>query len=180
MPRVLQKHPLGPAISAAAATMTRIEEFVARSTQASPLGRVDKAALPVAFRNALDDDLNVPAALAVLHDEVHSGNKAISRGAEGALNDALRSVLAMTSVLGINPQESPWSGAEQHPQSRQQALDDLVWHALEQRQHARAAGDFASADAIRDTLLSAGVAVHDGVERTSWSLIRQGSASSGP
>jgi hypothetical protein len=169
-----------PAMSAAAAAMTRIEEFMARSASVRASGHFDKTALPVAFRNALDDDLNVPAALAVLHDEVHSGNLAISRRAEGALSDALRSVLAMTSVLGINTQESPWSGAEQYAQSSQHALDALVSHSLEQRARARAAGDFASEDAIRDTLLTAGVVVHDAGERTSWSLARRGGVHVGP
>lgn len=101
-----------PALSAAAVAMTRTEEFIARSTPAVPSGQVDTTALPVAFRNALDDDMNEPAALAMLHDGVHTGNAAISRRSEGARSDALRSVLAMTSMLDINPRENPSSGAE--------------------------------------------------------------------
>lgn len=79
-------------------------------------------------------------------------------------------MLAMTSVLGINPQESPWIGAAEHAKRSERALDALVSRALEKRAHARASGDFASADAIRDTLLTAGVVVSDAAEGTSWSL----------
>lgn len=75
-----------PAMFAAAAAMTRIEEFLARGASSEvPPGYIDATALPVAFRNALDDDLNVPAALAVLHDEVHTGNAAFARREEGSL-----------------------------------------------------------------------------------------------
>lgn len=86
------------------------------------------------------------------------------------LGDALRSVLAMTSVLGINPRESPWNGPAVHAQRSERALDALVSGALEERARARASGDFASADAIRDMLMTAGVVVSDAAEGTSWSL----------
>ena len=51
----------------------------------------------------MDDDLGVPQALAVLHDTVRAGNTALDRGDDVALQTALGEVLAMTSVLGLNP-----------------------------------------------------------------------------
>ena len=46
----------------------------------------------------------------------------------------------------------------------------LVAGLLEQRQQARAAKDFATADAIRDRIKAAGIEVEDGPSGSTWSL----------
>ncbi len=74
--------------------------------------------LPVAFRNALDEDLNIPTALAVLHDEVRRGNTALAQHDARAGADTLDAVLAMTGVLGINPRDSPWDESTATPARR--------------------------------------------------------------
>ena len=66
------------ALRSAAAAMRRIEDFITRSANHSRRA-ADADMLPVAFRNALDDDLNIPMALAVLHDEVRRGNTALTQ-----------------------------------------------------------------------------------------------------
>jgi cysteinyl-tRNA synthetase len=50
------------------------------------------------------------------------------------------------------------------------ALDVLVGRLLEARQRARAQRDFAAADALRDDLLAAGVAVEDTPDGPQWTL----------
>ena len=49
-------------------------------------------------------------------------------------------------------------------------VDALVRVALEQRQEARARKDYAAADAIRDRLAAAGIAVEDTAAGPRWTL----------
>ena len=55
-----------------------------------------------------------------------------------------------------------------------QAVDDVVIQAqLQARQAARAARDFERADAIRDQLTAAGIAIEDTASGPRWSLVRR-------
>lgn len=167
-------------MSSASAAMRRIEEFLVRNTSedAAATG-IDVSALPRAFRDAMDDDLNVPTALAVLHDAVHRGNAAAARRSSEELKDATRSVLAMTSILGINPLDHPWNPGQAAERGARHALAAVVSYTLNQRSRARSEGNFETADAIREALMAAGVMVHDESDRTTWSLIDQAAAQSG-
>jgi cysteinyl-tRNA synthetase len=71
------------------------------------------------------------------------------------------------SVLGLDPLDWPASTADTTAMT---ALDALVSDLLEQRQQARAARDFATADAVRDRLLAAGIAVEDTPGGPQWTL----------
>src|SRR5665647_967427 len=66
----------------AEATWNRIAGFAARAAErlTSPvtIDEVRSAPLPEAFTAALDDDLNVPAALAVVHEHIRAGNVALA------------------------------------------------------------------------------------------------------
>jgi cysteinyl-tRNA synthetase len=146
------------ALTEAAAGFRRIEGFIERASRlAAP--PVD-APLPDAFVAAMDDDLSVPAALAVLHDTVRAGNAALTADDKESVAAALGAVLAMTTVLGVNPQDEPWPGAETDGDALA-VVDALVALALRQREEARARKDFAAADAVRDALQAAGVAIED-------------------
>ncbi|MBP3037725.1 cysteine--tRNA ligase [Arthrobacter sp. zg-ZUI100] len=124
--------------------------------------------MPEAFGEAMDDDLNVPQALAVLHETVRAGNTALAAGNEKGAREALEAVLAMTGVLGLDAVQQPArSGGPEH-----QALDSLIQDQLQQRLDARAAKDWARADAIRDALAAAGIAVEDTPEGARWSLVQ--------
>lgn len=155
----------------AEAAFDRIETFLNRAdrrldgTQWSGSG-VEK--IPDAFAAAMDDDLSVPQALAVLHDTVRTGNAALDDGDLPSLADARGAVLAMSEVLGINPLSPQWKSGEAAPAKR--ALASLVESLIADRNAARAAKDFALADRIRDELASAGITVEDGAANTHWSL----------
>ena len=120
---------------------------------------------PIAFAAALDDDLNVPAALAVLHDHVRAGNIALDNGDAAAVMSAYESVLAMTEVLGAEP-----GGFTTAPRADVQSstISTLVEVLLANRSHARDAGDFSTADRIRNELASAGIAIQDHTSGTTW------------
>lgn len=80
------------------AAVTRIATFQHRARTRLANTASDAPTPPIAFAAALDD-LNVPAALAVLHDHVRAGNIALDNGDPAAAMSTYESVLAMTEVL---------------------------------------------------------------------------------
>ncbi len=158
------------ALDEAAAAYQRIEGFTERAAELVGEVELDGAALPDAFVAALDDDLGVPQALAVLHGAVREGNSALAEGDKVVAADRLRSVRTMLNVLGLDPvtqwsAESGGSAQELHG-----VVDALVAVALEQRAAARARKDFAAADEIRSRLVEAGVVVEDTPAGARWQL----------
>ncbi|MGH3392071.1 MAG: cysteine--tRNA ligase [Actinomadura sp.] len=157
------------ALAEAASAYQRIEGFVTRAVEVA--GAVAPAAeLPEAFTAALDDDLGVPQAVAIVHETVRSGNNALASNALDEVRTALASVRAMLDVLGLDPLSEQWAdkgGDDLHP-----VVDALVKVALDQRQAARARKDYAAADAIRDGLTAAGILVEDTPHGPRWELKR--------
>ncbi len=140
----------------AEAALDRIRTFQQRATRVlgtpTPLVVAD---LPEAFAAAMDDDLGVPQALAVVHETVRAGNAALDAGDRDAAARALVEVGRMTGVLGMNPADPRWRGDTDDAQGR--ALDSLLQAMITQRAEARANKDWASADRLRDAIVSAGV-----------------------
>jgi cysteinyl-tRNA synthetase len=173
-------------LTEAAAAVERIDGFIAkalaragadaaahdggRSPRAGlgPSAGVEPNPVPDAFAEAMDDDLNLPQALAVLHETVRRGNTALADGDAEASSAALAEVLAMTAVLGLDAAGGSAPSSDEDAAHR--ALAALVDAQLEARAAARAAKDWAAADAIRDTLSAAGIAVEDSADGAAWSL----------
>jgi cysteinyl-tRNA synthetase len=128
--------------------------------------------LPAAFVAAMDDDLGTPAAIAVIHETVREGNRLLQDGQTGQpLADALAQVVAMLDVLGLDPADPAWGslGGSDDAQLNA-AVDALVAGLLEERAAARAGQDWARADAIRDRIAAAGIAVEDTPDGPKWTL----------
>ncbi len=166
------------ALAEADAAVERIEGFLNRAGRhlAGPDGLLGSAhgPLPPEFAEAMDDDLNVSGALAVLYDTVRAGNTALDEDDTDAVRSAFESVLAMTDILGINPLDPVWhGGATGSGSEAMAALDVVVTDQLEARAAARAARDFGAADAIRARLTAAGIAIEDTASGATWSLVRR-------
>jgi cysteinyl-tRNA synthetase len=159
------------ALVEAEAALERIEVFLDRSLRRIANTRFAGTGLPVVpeeFGEAMDDDLAVPQALAVLHDRVRAGNAALD-AEDLALVATLRAeVLAMAEVLGINPDAPQWATASSAPAER--ALTSLVERLIADRQIARETRDFSAADRIRDELVAAGISIEDTPSGPHWSI----------
>ncbi|HWS51691.1 MAG TPA: cysteine--tRNA ligase [Microbacterium sp.] len=119
--------------------------------------------IPESFARAMDDDLGVPQALAVLHETVRAGNAALDDGDLEAAATALAEVTGMAGILGLTPVGEK-AGAEAS------ALDTLVQTMITQRAQARADKDWAAADRIRDAIAAAGITLEDTADGTHWSI----------
>lgn len=154
------------------ATWDRLAGFVGRATELAgdvTVEEVATAELPAAYSAAMDDDLNVPAALAVVHEHLRAGNTAIAAGERAAVRSELLAVRGMLDVLGLDPAAPQWAtgGGDGRYAT---ALDAVVRAELDARAQARAARDYAAADAVRDRLAAAGIAVEDSPAGARWSL----------
>ena len=154
----------------AEATVDRIRTFLDRVERRLAGTRFEGSGavgFPPAFVEAMDDDLSVPQALAVLHDTVRAGNQALD---SEELPDAASlhgQAVAMVQVLGIDPRDPQWA-ADGGPAAS--SLDALVSRLIEDRSAARDAKDWTSADRIRAELASAGITIEDSQTGTHWSL----------
>jgi cysteinyl-tRNA synthetase len=160
------------ALDEAAQGFRRIENFLDRAPEsAAGVYAPEVSRLPEAFVEAMDDDLGTPAAVAVIYDCVREGNRMLGEGSldEAAANAA--AVRAMLDVLGLDPADPAWGSSSSGNEERlTEAVDALVQGLLEQRNEARAAKDFATADAIRDRIKAAGIEIEDTPNGPQWSL----------
>ncbi|WP_134717649.1 cysteine--tRNA ligase [Saccharomonospora xinjiangensis] len=153
------------ALSESAQGYRRIEQFLRRVRATE--GEVRNGRVPSEFAAALDDDLGTPQAFAVLHNTVRDGNAALDVSDGTKALEAAEAVRAMVDVLGIDPLSERWA---EHTGAEAEALTKLVDAMLTMRQEARAARDFATADAVRDRLAEAGIAVEDTPNGPLWTV----------
>jgi cysteinyl-tRNA synthetase len=157
------------ALADAAAAYARLESFVDRATEyvgaAEELG-----AVPAAFADAMNDDLGVPQALAVVYAAVREGNTALAADDKETVRARLAEVRSMLAVLGLDPHDARWRSSEGSEPALRSAVDMLVRALLAQREEARTRKDWAAADAIRDQLRDAGIEITDTAQGAKWSL----------
>lgn len=157
-------------LTEAEAAVQRIETFLARAGRnASHAGAQTAGSeqLPEAFCAAMNDDLNVPAGLAVLHQTIREGNSALDAGDEDSAQHAAQQVRQMITVLGLTDVPDASAGVSGAASS---ALGQLVEQLLHQRTEAKTAKDYDAADAIRDRLAEVGVQIEDTPSGATWSL----------
>lgn len=138
----------GERLEEAERSAQRIRELGRRLTSgASP---DELAPLREQFFAALADDFNTPRALALAFDWVRGANRLLEAGAEVGGDDLreMLQVLALDNLLDA-------SGSADGP-------DEAAQELLARREAARAARDFAAADALRAELAALGWTVRDG------------------
>jgi cysteinyl-tRNA synthetase len=151
-------------LTAAAAAIERLDALLL-ALAAYREDRADDPTLPAAldaaragFEAALDDDLNVSAALAAIFEVVRDVNRRID-GRSLSTADAATVVAFLRDldgVLAILPDETA------------EALDADLEALLQARSDARAARNWAESDRLRDELLARGIVVEDTRDGQRW------------
>jgi cysteinyl-tRNA synthetase len=151
------------ALAAARDNSRRLGVFRDRLLERAGEGEEDAAVAALAaeteqrFREALDDDLNAPRAVAAINDFVTEGNRLLDSGARfGRKARAVWDV--MDGILDACPSA----------QAVDQELARWVEERLAKRKAARQARNFAEADRIRDELRARGVEIEDTPQGTKW------------
>lgn len=159
------------ALQESAVAFQRIENFVERA--AAIVGDVELTSSQINsdFATAMNEDLNVPAALAVLHEVVGEGNTLLGKKADAAaLKGCLTSIRQMLDVLGVDPISPTWADDSKNAQQLESALDYFVQQSIAVRSAAKENKNFEAADAIRDSLRNAGIALEDTSDGVRWNL----------
>jgi cysteinyl-tRNA synthetase len=156
-----------------AAAYERLATFATNAARALhhqvPEGGVDQGDWRERLVAALDDDLNIPAALAVLFDLVAAANPLIARAERGVpeavaeLHTRLVTFSDLASRLGFTP-------LLDLPEPT--VFPAVLKLVLELRERARAARDFQAADLIRERLEAVGIRVEDRAGGPRWHLAR--------
>jgi cysteinyl-tRNA synthetase len=107
------------------------------------------------FRERMDDDLDTPGALAAVFELVRSANGSADAGDAAGAGRAASTVALLCAALGLPLR----SGADV-------AVDPAAADLVRRRDQARAARDWARADALRTELEAAGWLVEDSPEGT--------------
>ena len=144
-------------LAGARSALQRLDEWQHRLTDLAATAQSSSphpAATEDKFAAALDDDLNISAALGALFDLVRETNRAMDHGeispeqARGLLDYWAR----LNTVLRLEPEAV--------------AIPPEITALLEERTAARAAKDWGKSDTLRDALLQHGWVVKDTKEGT--------------
>ena len=113
------------------------------------------------FKAAIDDDLNTADAIAAIFDIVYIANTEItSDSGKEATEYALSLIRELGEVLGL------------FVKKQDNSIDAEVEELIEKRQAARAAKDWATADAIRDKLKEMNIILKDTPDGVKWSVAK--------
>ncbi|GAA1049454.1 cysteine--tRNA ligase [Arthrobacter russicus] len=163
-------------LAEAEAALDRIEGFLAKVVSYLDQPGVswtryvrEAGDLPVGFIEAMDDDLNVPRALAVLHEAVRSGNIALTNRDGSMLRVYFLQVVSMLDALGL----ASLPQTERNIDKRDEIVGPLIEARLSERAEARAAKDWARSDEIREQLEALGVKIEDSSNGATWSIERK-------
>jgi cysteinyl-tRNA synthetase len=148
-----------PELEAAQQAVNRLDALSRRADAAGvAAGAASDAATLDAFRAAMDDDFDTAHALAVVFEAARDANRAID---DGDLDRAATLAAGVQELLGVLGLVAPDDAADGGDDAE---IDALV----RERDDARAARDFARADALRDELTARGIKLEDTPTGTIW------------
>jgi cysteinyl-tRNA synthetase len=165
------------ALHAAAEQVRRLREFADRVRRTSPgesaageAGRAQSASVTLTarvaevragYREALDDDLNLPQGIGLVFELVREANAALDDGPIGpSAREALLGLIDdFDAHLDVVHADEP-------------GLADEVERLIAEREDARKARNFGRSDQIRDELRQKGIALEDSKDGVRWRRVR--------
>jgi cysteinyl-tRNA synthetase len=152
------------ALHAAGEQVRRLQDFNERLTRTHPSAGarlVNRAAeVRAAYREALDDDLNLPRGIGLVFDFVREANTALDSGGMDS-----ESVVESLHLLGDVDMHLDVLG-------EQSRLESEIEELIAEREEARKARDFARSDRIREELRERGIALEDSKDGVRWRRVR--------
>jgi cysteinyl-tRNA synthetase len=157
------------ALRAAAEQVRRLRDFADRVRRSIPARGEDEALLKriaevrAGYRDALDDDLNLPQGVGLVFELLREANTALDddRVGERGRAELLAVIDDVDAHLDVVRAEEP-------------GLADEVERLIAEREAARAARDFGRADRIRQELRGRGIALEDSKEGVRWKRVQAG------
>jgi cysteinyl-tRNA synthetase len=150
----------------AEASLARLRAFRRRTSD--PVEGPPQADILDAFKIAMDDDLDVSGALAVLFDTVREGNSRLDAGLDVsglvAVFDEIMAVLGLDVGETLEGDDGSVAAFATALGIENGSMDDL----LVLRATAREAKDWATADAIRDGLAEMDITIEDTADGPRW------------
>ena len=125
----------------------------------------DDADIISPFREAMEDDFNVPSALAALFEIAKSINLAKESGNNKEANVLGATLVHLSEPLGILQQN-----VEDYFRLGATLSNEEIQSMIDQRNKARADKDFELSDKIRDSLLEQGIVLEDTDKGTIWKV----------
>jgi cysteinyl-tRNA synthetase len=154
------------ALQEAATNFRRIENFLTRATEI--VGAQPSPRISAEFTNAMNDDLAVPAALAIISENLRLGNQAITDNDTIAVSKNADEIRGALEILGCDPFDAAFATSGGSDLTK--ILDGVIKLALAERASARDRKDFAASDAIRDGLAALGITIEDTAQGPRWSI----------
>jgi cysteinyl-tRNA synthetase len=147
-------------------TVRRLQEFNVRISTAKPSSSEDRLVESVGeyrrrFEEAMDNDLNTPAALAAFFEFMREVNKALDEGkvSQKDLDSCRAFVNSFNSIFNVIP---PYEGR----------LEPELEALIKEREEARRRKDWATADKIREELRRRGVLLEDTPQGVRWRRVK--------
>ena len=154
----------GPAMDAAVNALSRLYTTLRDAPDDANADTSTLASDRERFFAAMHDDLNTPAAIAVLFDLARRANRCHTAGEAAALAALIRELGRTIGLLGQTPETFLQGGGAAEGDLSAERIESM----LAARREARANKDFAAADAIRDELTGAGITLEDTADGTKW------------
>ncbi len=155
------------ALHSAAEQVRRLREFAERVHRSRPAAHDDAEftqridAARVGYRQALDDDLNLPQGVGLVFDLIREANAALDATRVGE-----QSLAALEGLIGDVDAHLDVVHAEEP------GLAEEIERLISEREDARTQRDFAKADRIREDLRQRGIALEDSKEGVRWRRVQ--------
>ncbi len=151
-------------VKAAESSLERINNFISDMIELSLSNSGEKDPIVIdiideakrTFEDAMDDDLNISGGLAAIFEFIRKINSMEGPISSDDAEDVLETMEGFDTVLGV----MNWI--------KEESIEKDLQELIDQREEARKAKDWATADRLRDELKEKGIILSDGKDGVKW------------